>query len=206
MGLRPPHFLSLVAECVAVVTNEESQWTPLAEFPEHEISSQGTIRRLVRGGRYPAGHVLTPHVCPNGYLRVAINSNKMRFVHKLLAQTFLPNPSNKPFVNHKDGNKLNNGLGNPEWVTAQENVTHAWQHGLCSAARISAGRKSFFASPEGRSVAAAHRAKVSNRVRVGDMVFASQLEAATFFGLTAASVSWSLKHNRPIAGLPAHRI
>lgn len=53
-------------------------------------------------------------------------------VHRLLAMEFVSNPDNKPFVNHKDGKKLNNSISNLEWVTNQENTTHAHSTGLCN--------------------------------------------------------------------------
>ena len=58
------------------------------------------------------------------------NEHKTHSIHRLLAQTFLPNPDNKPYVNHKDGNKINNSLSNLEWCTEKENSQHAWQTGL----------------------------------------------------------------------------
>jgi hypothetical protein len=51
-------------------------------------------------------------------------------VHLLVARTFIPNPKNKPQVNHKDGNKLNNNVSNLEWVTNAENVIHSRITGL----------------------------------------------------------------------------
>lgn len=55
-------------------------------------------------------------------------------VHRLIAETFIPNKDNKPTVNHKDGNKENNSVSNLEWATYQENAYHAWKTGLYSKA------------------------------------------------------------------------
>ena len=70
----------------------------------------------------------------NGYHSVSIpispGNNKHFRVNRLVAQTFIPNLDNKPYVNHIDGNKLNNNVENLEWVTASENSVHAYQNGL----------------------------------------------------------------------------
>lgn len=57
----------------------------------------------------------------NGYLTIVFSDNKKRAIHRLVALTFIPNPENKPNVNHKDCNKENNKLENLEWVTQKEN-------------------------------------------------------------------------------------
>ncbi|QHR65454.1 HNH homing endonuclease [Escherichia phage nepoznato] len=62
-------------------------------------------------------------ICENG-------SRIEELQHRLIAKAFVPNPENKPFVNHKDGNKLNNCADNLEWTTEQENTLHAMSTGL----------------------------------------------------------------------------
>ena len=59
---------------------------------------------------------------------------KSLYFHKCVAMAFIPNPENKPFVNHIDGNKQNNKATNLEWVTAAENTQHAWDTGLMQGA------------------------------------------------------------------------
>lgn len=67
-----------------------------------------------------------------GYLQVNLykgGGKKYVRVHRLVAQAYVPNPHNKPFVNHKDGNKTNNHYTNLEWVDNRENVQHFYNNG-----------------------------------------------------------------------------
>lgn len=65
----------------------------------------------------------------SGYIYLRVNIQKYA-LHRLVAQTFIPNLENKPFVNHIDGNKVNNSVENLEWVTCSENNLHNHKVGL----------------------------------------------------------------------------
>lgn len=76
--------------------------------------------------------IFKPTIRKWGYAEVVL-SGKTRLnqgVHRLVALAFIPNPDNKPQVNHKDGNKLNNSVSNLEWATRQEQMDHAISLGL----------------------------------------------------------------------------
>jgi len=73
------------------------------------------------------GQILKPFTNKQGYVRVTLNINQKvnKFsVHRLVAQAFIPNPDNKPQVNHKDEKRDNNNVDNLEWVTAKENSNY----------------------------------------------------------------------------------
>ena len=79
------------------------------------------------------GAIITPQLSKNGYIRVELwqrNKGKKYLLHRLLAEAFIPNPSGHPVVNHIDGNKTNNDLGNLEWCSRSENQIHAYRNGL----------------------------------------------------------------------------
>lgn len=79
------------------------------------------------------GKTLKPYKSKSGYLNVYIynyNGKKGFRVNRLVAFAFIPNPLNKPQVNHLDGDKLNNKVNNLEWCTGAENMQHAHKMGL----------------------------------------------------------------------------
>ena len=121
------------------------------------------------------GHTLAPQPNGKGYLRVSIGK-KLMFIHRLVAEKYIPNPENKPQVNHKDGNKLNNCVDNLEWVTNQENRNHAVDNDLqvtgekCSWAKLTEENvKEIRANPGYENEYWARKFKVS-RSTINDVV------------------------------------
>lgn len=119
----------------------EKLFVPVKGFEGlYEISNYGEVKSLYkervngRGGIrcYPE-RIMQCSESPNGYLIVALSNNgkiKWQSVHKLVAIHFVKNPFNKPVINHKDTNKLNNFYKNIEWSTHSENTNHAMNNGL----------------------------------------------------------------------------
>lgn len=99
-------------------------WVKLHNSEHHYVSNFGRMWTNLRGCR-----ILRGWKDSVGYRKVTI-SGKNEFVHRFVAIAFIPNPENKPQVNHKDGNKLNNAVSNLEWVTDAENKQHAKNTGL----------------------------------------------------------------------------
>lgn len=76
--------------------------------------------------------IIKKHII-KGYECVFLYENKKakyRAMHRLIAELFIPNPNNYRFINHKDGNKLNNNVENLEWCTSKQNMQHAFNNNL----------------------------------------------------------------------------
>lgn len=103
----------------------------ILEFnPKYTISNKGFIISLI--GTF---HILNPRYDGGGYIQyyirdISTSKRKDYKAHRLVAETFIPNPNNLPCVNHIDGNKRNNHVENLEWITYTENNLHAYKTGL----------------------------------------------------------------------------
>lgn len=112
--------------------NNKEIWKDIVGYEGlYQVSNFGRIKSNYKS------IILQPGLC-RGYLIVNLYKNKKSLsqkVHRLVAQAFIPNPENKPTVNHIDGNKQNNYVSNLEWATVKEQNVHANKTGLMDNAK-----------------------------------------------------------------------
>lgn len=111
------------------------EWHPIPDCPKYEGSNFGRVKSF----KYKTPRIMTPALDSGGYLFVQLykadGKTKPIRINRLVAEIFVPNPDDKPQVNHKDGHKMNNFVENLEWATSSENIQHAVDNGLREAQR-----------------------------------------------------------------------
>lgn len=111
-----------ISEDMANITNEE--WKPIPGYDGYFVSNFGNVR----SEKFKKPRIMKGSDNGYGYLVVGLCKDNVRtnhYVHRLVAQAFVANPSKLPQVNHKDYNKKNNNADNLEWTTALENTRYS---------------------------------------------------------------------------------
>ena len=158
-------------------------WIKIKDNDNYSINEYGEVRNDVKG------HILKQKVNPgNGYHYVSLwknNKESKPTIHRLLAEAFIPNPENKPTVDHKDGNRENNSLDNLRWADYSEQNSRFNTIGVRS-----------------QKIKVTHYEEI--RKKRGDgheswgrvdctMYFDKISDAAAFFGVTISNISMMLK-------------
>lgn len=99
-------------------------WKHCPNIPDLLISNLGRFVRV------SSNSMITGFITSGGYVTLDVSGSGRFSAHRLIAQAFIPNPENKPEVNHINGNKIDNRVANLEWVTPSENMQHAHLTGL----------------------------------------------------------------------------
>lgn len=109
--------------------SESVTWRDVAGFDGlYKVSNRGnvySVERISSQGNKCGGFTLKPAIASIGYLQVKLYENgirKHKYIHRIVAEAFIPNPNNYPEINHKDENKTNNHVENLEWCTRKYNV------------------------------------------------------------------------------------
>jgi hypothetical protein len=119
-----------------VEQEDKELWLPIKGFEGRlEVSNMGRIRSVERTVAFGANKrkvhqtIYKLQSDQDGYKTVCISKKAIK-VHRAVAEAFIPNPNNKPQVNHIDGDKSNNKVENLEWATQSENMQHASRTGF----------------------------------------------------------------------------
>ncbi|WP_083266915.1 NUMOD4 domain-containing protein [Mycolicibacterium porcinum] len=116
----------------AYEADKPQEWRPVPRFPDRfEVSDKGLIRS--KPTARAAGQIRKLQRDRDGYLKIRVRLGGGKYgnlyVHRAVAEAYIPNPLKKPVVNHLDSNPGNNSVENLEWATVLENVRHSVENG-----------------------------------------------------------------------------
>lgn len=104
--------------------------SPIKGFEGYFVDELGTVYSCKKNAGYNKPTPLHQRTDKDGYKEVGLYRKGKRYfrrVHRLVAETFIPNPNHLPQINHKDGNPSNNKVDNLEWCTCQDNLLHSFR-------------------------------------------------------------------------------
>lgn len=163
----------------------DTRWQAIPGFGnKYQVSDTGMVQNK------NTGQILKPILKSDGYLAVNLshrNKAKMVFVHRLVAEAFIPNPKNLPVVNHIDGNKANPCVANLEWVSFSENSHHAYRTGLSHVLDKCKAAVSKIAAENGRKTTSRPIFQLDSAGKVIQR-FPSAREAARSTGISRANI------------------
>ena len=177
-------------------------WKDIEGFEDYTIDEKGNIYSK-RKRKY-----LKQTINKFGYCKVTLQKDKHKkafSVHRLVAQAFIPNPKNKPQVNHIDSNRQNNNVKNLEWVTAKENIQHALKNkrfknmAIINSERMKKSKLYLKGYPLANEVT---KKKVAKFDKCNNLieVYESISEASRQTGIKISSISCSANNKRKTGG------
>ena len=171
--------------------SESEFWRAHPDFEKLEVSTFGRVRTLdkmvssEKGTYFKKGRILKQHEDIGGYLKIGFGVNGKcvnKFVHRLVAQAFIPNQNDLPQINHKDSDRTNNNVSNLEWCTASYNQKYREKYGISNT------------ESQGHPVFAVNLATLEVSQ------FRSQGEASRTLGINLGNINSVIKGKRKQAG------
>ena len=155
-------------------------WKKVQGFDNYEVSNLGRVRNV------NTGLIKKQRMTHNGYMIVDLKHSGIKstkYVHRLVAQSFIPNQNNKPCINHKDENKTNNEINNLEWCNVSYNNSY---------------------NGRAKRVGEYHKKHHPSRKRVKNIdngeIYVSVREAGRKTGICSMSISYCLNGKQKTAG------